>query len=263
MNFSQLLLEFLKKHGSVSVPGFGIFYLKNTNAIVDQLGKSILPPGKEVAFRNDSGDKGQDFIQFISTQKNISELEAEIEIRKQVSFWNSTLEKEGKLSLENLGTFFLDDSKIHFTGNRTENLSPDFYGLEEINISEIKNTKTRTANNTDKKPYMISKSIYWVLPLVIGVLALTYFGITQPEKIFGRKSLNDDFKKKPVGKIDKINLKKDSLKKDSAVINAKIDSVRNDSIKSVINSQKTPVKKWSSKKYSNSKWKKAKKPQNR
>ena len=259
MNFSQLLLEFLQKHGSVSVPGFGIFYLKNTNAIVDQSGKSILPPGKEVAFRNDSGDKGQDFIQFISSQKSISELESEIEIRKQVTFWNSTLEKEGKLSLENLGTFFLDDSKIHFTGNRTENLSPDFYGLEEITISEIKNIKVKTENNNPEKSYQFSKSIYWVLPLVIAVLALTYFGITQPEKIFGRKSFNEDFNKKPVEKI-----KKDSVKIDSTKLSAaKLDSLKTDSIQSVIISPKAPVKKWSSKNYSNSKWKKAKKPQNR
>lgn len=263
MNFSQLLLEFLKKHGSVSVPGFGIFYLKNTNAIVDQSGKSILPPGKEVAFRNDSGDKGEDFIQSLSTQKNISEIEAEIEIRKQVTFWNSTLEKDGKLSVENLGTFFLDDSKIHFTGNRTENLSPDFYGLEEINISEIKNVKRRNANNTEKKTYTFSKSVYWMVPLVIGVLALTYFGITQPEELFGRKSFNDDLKEKPVEKIEKKSLKQDSLKNDSAAINAKLDSLRTDSVQSVIISQKAPVKKWSSKKYSNSKWKKAKKHQNR
>lgn len=259
MNFSQLLLEFLQKHGSVSVPGFGIFYLKNTNAIVDQSGKSILPPGKEVAFRNDSGDKGQDFIQFISAQRSISELESEIEIRKQVTFWNSTLEKEGKLSLENLGTFFLDDSKIHFTGNRTENLFPDFYGLEEITISEIKNVKGKAENNSSEKSYQFSKSIYWVLPLVIGVLALTYFGITQPEKIFSRKSFNDDFNKKPVEKI-----KKDSVKIDSTKLSAaKLDSLKTDSIQSVIISPKAPFKKWSSKKYSNSKWKKAKKPQNR
>lgn len=263
MNFSQLLLEFLKKHDNVSVLGFGIFYLKNTNAIVDKEGKNILPPRKEIAFRNDSDDKGIDFIQFISIQKSITELEAEIEIRKQVTFWNSTIEKDGKLLIENLGTFFLDDSKINFIGNKTENLSPDFYGLEEINISEIKNKKARTENNTDKKPYAFSKSVYWVIPLVIGVLVLTYIGITQPEELFGKKSFNDDLKKKPVEKIKNDSLKIDSLNKDSTFINPNLDSLRSDSLTPAIISQKTPVKKWSSKKYSNSKWKKAKKHQNR
>ena len=259
MNFSQLLLEFLQKHGSVSLTGFGIFYLKNINAVVDEAGKSILPPGKEVAFQNKSGDREIEFISFLSAQKNISELEAEIEIRKRVTSWNSTLEKEEKLLLENLGTFFLADHQIQFKGTRSENFSPDFYGLEEITISEITNKNTPSTNIVDKKSFTFSKSVFWVIPLVISVLALTYFGITQPEKIFGKKSFKDGFNKKTVQK-----LKKDSVKIDSAIfLNPNLDSSLTDTLKSSIIPQKTSSKKWSSKKHINSKWKKAKKPQNR
>ena len=223
MNLSQLLLDFLNKYGSVSVPGSGNFYLKNTNAVLDEEGKNILPPAKEVTFRNDSADNSEDFIQVLSSQKHITPLEAEIETRKQVTFWNSTLEKDGKLSVENLGTFFLEDSKIHFKGNRTENLSPDFYGLEEINISDIKNTKSDSRSKSDKKSYAFSTSIYWVIPLVLCVLGLTYFGITQPEKIFGKKSFPDDLKKKPVAKIDKDSVEKSSFTKDSLIIKSNLD----------------------------------------
>lgn len=254
MNFSLLLLEFLKKQGSVSVPGFGDFYLKNANAVVDEVEKSILPPGKEVAFRTDATREGSEFIQFLAQQKNGSEIDAENEIKKQVNFWNSTLEKEGKLAVDHLGTFFLDDSKLHFRGLRTENLSPDFYGLEEITIAEIKNTKLTAASH--KNSYRLSKSVYWLIPLLLGIATLTYFGITQPESIFGKKSFEDALAEKPVPEI-----KKDTLKVDSATIkNPVLDSLREDSIK---NAAIPPVKKWSSKKYSKSKWKKPRKPQNR
>lgn len=256
MNFSSLILEFLNKHGSVGIPGFGTFYLKNINAAMDKESGSILPPGKEVAFRTDFEEKeNNDFAEFIAEQKNIPLIDAEIEIKKQVNFWNSTLEKEEKVSVRNIGDFFLDDSKIHFTGSRTENLSPDFYGLEEIHLSEIKNSKI--AANSDK-PYRFSKTVYWIIPLLTGIAAITYLGITQPETIFGKKSFPDGFEKKTVQKI-----KKDSVKTDSAAaVHPILDSIKADSIKSAAKALTTPAKKWSSKNHTNSQWKKAKKRQN-
>lgn len=249
MNFSFLILEFLKKQSSISVSGFGTFYLKNTNAVVDKDEKSILPPGKEIVFHNDYSTRDRDFIKFISELKNIPQIDAEIELKKQVNFWNAHLHKNKELTIENIGTFFLEDSKIHFTGNRTENLSPDFYGLEEINISEIKNYKTGPVN------YRFGKSTYWVFPLLIGILALTYFGIIQPEEIFGKKSFKNDTPEKQLPKNEKTPLKKDSL----AINNS--DSVKTDSPKIAAIPVKTTTKKWnskkwSSKKYSKSKWKK-------
>lgn len=254
MNFSFLLLEYLKKQASVSLSGFGTFYLRTINAVLDQEGKNILPPGAEVAFKTESSGEENKFVQFLSQQKNISLIEAEIEIKKQINYWNATLYKEKKFLVEHLGTFFLEDNKMVFVGNRTENLSPSFYGLEEINISEIKNSPNRKSNS-----YQISKSFIWIGALLIGVLGLTYFGVTQPEMIFGNRSFKKEIPKKEI-----IPIKKDSIKIDSlAAVQLKIDSLKNDSLQNAIAPVKTPANKWSSKNYSKSKWKKPKKPQNR
>ena len=258
MNFSFLILEFLKHQGSVPVPGFGTFYLKNTNALVDADGKSILPPGREVAFTTDISPAETGFAQFIAQQRNIPLVDAEIEVKKQTNFWNSILEKDGKAEVENVGTFFLDDSKIHFTGSRTENLSPDFYGLEEINLSEIKNSGNLSKTGESQNSYHFSKYIYWIVPLVLAILGLTYFGISQPEKIFGKKSFGNGLENKPVQKVIKDSLKKDSV----STANPALDSLKTDSLKPAVIA-KAPAKKWSSKKYSTSKWKKSKKRQNR
>ena len=83
MNFSFLILEFLKQQGNVPVPGFGTFYLKNTNALVDEDGKSILPPGKEVAFKISDSSSDSAFAKFIAQRKNIPLIDAEIEMKKQ------------------------------------------------------------------------------------------------------------------------------------------------------------------------------------
>ncbi|MGV8914212.1 MAG: hypothetical protein ACOH1X_02060 [Kaistella sp.] len=258
MNFSQLLFGFLKKQGRASVPGFGVFSLKTAHAILDKEEKNILPPGLEMSFINNAEDSDQSFAEFLASSNGISFSAAEAEIKKQVTFWNLTLEKEGSLYIPNFGNFFLDDSKVHFKEERNENLSPDFYGLEEINISEIK--KARLPKTSAKEnSYSFPKSVYWVLPLVLGVLALTYFGITQPEKIFGKKSFPNGLKDLPEKKSEAVSVKKNSAKVDSTTI----DSAKADSLKSALIVPKAPVKKWSSKKYSKNKWtKKSKKRRN-
>ena len=254
MNFSLSLLEYLKKQASVSLSGFGTFYLHTINAVLDQEGKNILPPGAEVAFKPDTSGDENKFVQFLSKQKNISIIEAEIEIKKQINYWNAILYKDKKVLIEHLGTFLLEDSKMVFVGNRTENLSPSFYGLEEINISEIKNSSNRKGNS-----YQTGKSFFWITTLLIGVLGITYIGVTQPEMIFGKRSFKDEPTKKEIVPAKKNSLKKDSLN----AVQLKMDSLKNDSIQNAIAPIKTPGNKWSSKNYSKSKWKKPKKRANR
>ena len=223
MNFNALLLEFLKTNGSLSLLGFGTFHLKNSTAFLDSNGQNILPPGREIAFQTDENNLSDDFLKFLAEKKGISISAAETEIKKHVTFWNSTLEKDGKLILENIGDFTLAESEVLFTGNRLEKISPDFYGLEEINLSEIKNRKS--AN----KSFQFKPSIWWIAPLIVGVLAITYFGITQPEKIFGKKSFSDLQEKKP-----EIKIEKPIVVKDSATLNKNLDSLKMDSIQKTV-----------------------------
>ena len=87
MNFSLFLLEFLKKHNRVSLPGFGTFYLHTINAVLDKEGKNILPPGAEVAFKTEISENGNDFVHYLSEEKNIPVVDAEIEIKKHISIF--------------------------------------------------------------------------------------------------------------------------------------------------------------------------------
>lgn len=253
MNFPFFLLEFLKKQNRVTISGFGTFYLHTINAVLDQDGKNILPPGTEIAFTTTVSSTKNSFAEFLSHQKRIPLIDAEIEIKKQVNYWNATLYKDKKVEIDNLGSFFMQDSKIVFVGKKTEDISPAFYGLEEINISEIKNSPKRNRNS-----YRTSKIFLWIVPLLIGILALTYFGVTQPEMIFGKKSFKDEIPKKEVAPIKVDSIKIDSLK----TVQLAMDSIKNDSLQKAIAPIKTPTKKWSSKNYSKSKWKKPKKRQN-
>lgn len=219
MNFNALLLEFLKTNKPLSLSGFGTFYLKNSTAFLDSNGQNFLPPGKEIGFQTEDINQTEDFLKFLAAKKDISLSAAEVEIKNHVTFWNSTLEKDGKLIVENLGDFTLAESVLFFTGNRMEKISPDFYGLEEINLSEIKNRKTA------RKSYHFRPSIWWIAPLLAGVLAITYFGITQPEKIFGKRSFTNLIENKPAVKVVK-----PVIIQDSATLNKSMDSLKMDSL---------------------------------
>ena len=223
MSFPSLILEFLKNHAEVSVAGFGIFYLKNINALVETDRKSILPPGKEVAFKNTTETSDLDFASFLASQRNISIDEAEAEIKKHVVFWNSTLEKEGTLTVEGIGTFSLNDSKIHFSGARLNNATPDFYGLEEINLADI--SKRSQQNSGNGKPYRVSTSWFWLTALIIAVAAISYLGISQPEEIFGKKSFAKPLEEQPRPKASVKAVSTDSTLARKAADSTKTDSV--------------------------------------
>ncbi|MEC5157384.1 hypothetical protein [Chryseobacterium sp. MP_3.2] len=246
MNFFSLILEFLKANGQVSFRGFGTFLLKSTGASLDQEIKSISPPGKEIVFDVNAEDHSDGFLQFISQQKNISLAEAQVEIDKQVTFWNTTLEKEKEVTLENVGSFYLSESTLHFTGKKVENSSPDFYGLEEINLAEIKKTRKSTSKKEEKEEYRFSSSIWWIILLFAGISALTYFGITQPETLFSKKSFQNLREEKPVPqKTNTAAIEKTLLAlQDSVSLSAKnLDSTRIDSLQSVsIPLKSTPKK---------------------
>ena len=243
----------MKRNRTATIIGFGTFYLNYINAELDKDGKSILPPGAEVAFKPEILDHEEDFSQFIAEKNEIELIDAQIELKKQINYWNATLYKDEKLHLENIGDFFLNDHKISFIGFRTENISPDFYGLEEIQFAEIKNTPGKS------KPYQFSKSVFWVSTVVLIIAGISYLGITQPEVIFGKKSFKKDQPKTNIAAVKKDSLKTDSLKT-VPIVN---DSLKSDSIENAIVPIPAPVKKWSSKNNSKNKWKKPKKRQNR
>jgi nucleoid DNA-binding protein len=250
MNFSQLLLEFLKKNGSVSLAGFGTFFLQTITAALDEEGKHLLPPGTEIAFDPSKNEDAEKFVRFLAAEKNTSESAAEEEVSRQVVYWNSALEKNETLKIENIGTFYLADSKLLFSGNRLENLSPAFFGLEEINISKIKK-----GFRGGKKPYALVRTAAWLLPLILLISGLTYMGIEKPEMIFGKKS---DLTTPP--KKDVLTVKKNTPKVDSLAPILVQDSTLADSAKTIVPPVK-PVKKWTSKN-KNTKWKKSKKRHN-
>lgn len=259
MKIADYILEYLSQNGSVKIPEFGEFVLEDVGAKFDSESNRFLPPAKLITFHSDYLTDDSGFAKFIAQKEQTDAQSAEIEIKKTTSFWKQKLAAGEELQIEGIGTFFQGES-LRFTGNRIEKSTPDYYGLEEIALNDIKRSgKAVVAQDEvqkEGKDYKFSRSILWIFLIIIPVAALAYLAITQQERIFGKKSFDDLSVKTSTHRIPKDTLKTDSFHQKA------IDSLKNDSI-SRLNAVPVPVKKKSKlpkkktyRKYAKKKWKK-------
>ncbi len=255
MNIPVHILEFLKVHHKAEISGFGTFSLKNTTAAISEDGK-ILPPAKQIAFSPDFEIRNSAFIHYISQTEKVSEFEVELELKKTTNHWKNKLEADQKVEIPEIGTIWNNENGLQFKGERMEDSSPDFYGLEEISLAEIKRSKNSdiapVESIHEKDDYTFNKSILWIFLIAIPVLGLLFFGITRRELLFGKKSFDEVSIKTSTKRIPK-----NSVQVDSAKIKLQ-DSLKNDSLKNAtVPAKNSPTKKkWNSKNYSKSKkWK--------
>lgn len=229
MNISAYILEYLKQFGTVTVPGFGVFSLENSKAIINSENGSILPPASQIAFIPDYEIQSDDLASFIAGQKQMSLAASKSDLKIQTDFWKKKLQAEQSLEIQNLGTVFIEDGETHFKGQRIASGHPDFYGLEEIKISDIKNKDKSVPTEKSGKEYKFGKSLIWIFLIVIPVVGILYFALTQPELLFGKKSFEKEIDSMKIQakvsvlirdtakiKVDSTQMKvSDSLKKES------------------------------------------------
>ncbi|MRM83288.1 hypothetical protein [Riemerella anatipestifer] len=223
MNIASCILEALKTHGSVAVPHFGVFSLKYSGAIISNEDGHILPPAKQIVLEKNYLLKENSFVNFVAQIKGISSQTADFEIKTQIDYWKKKIEAGESFEVEALGAFNSDAQGFSFIGQRLYLDSPDVYGLEAINLSEM-SSKKETQPSQPKKSNAW-KVVLWLLIFIIPAGILGYLNFYHPEILFGVKSFEKDKTQKtttpqPV-KTTKTNdtLVIDSLKQDSLPAN--------------------------------------------
>ena len=233
MNIPEHILKFLKKYGKAGIPEFGVFSLRNTGAIMHSETKTILPPAKQIFFEADYELQNEDFLNFINAVENQKE-NTKTALKAQTDYWKKMLLNKDDFFIEGLGNFYVSDNELIFKGERIQTDAPDFYGLEEINISEITNSESapRTNNSDKRKSYRFSNSAIWLFLMIISVCVLAYLAFTNKELLFGKKSFESNPVQNSTQKNqqkqnteDSIRLKQqernivfsDSLQKDSVI----------------------------------------------
>jgi nucleoid DNA-binding protein len=225
MNISAYILEYLKQFGSVTVPGFGVFSLENSKAIINSENGSILPPAGQIAFTADYDVQSDELATFISAQKQMSLEASKSDLKIQTDFWKKKLQADQVLEIQSLGTVSIVNNEAQFKGKRMETDHPDYYGLEEIRFSDISSKENKIIAEKTGKDYQFNKSVLWIFLFIIPVLGILYFAFTQQEGLFGKKSFGNIPVQPKAHKVVKDTIKlqvhtpqnSDSLKKDSAM----------------------------------------------
>lgn len=234
MNISAYILEYLKQFGTVAVPQFGVFSLENTKAVINSENGSILPPSSKIAFQPDYQVQNDDFISFLSRQKEISKASAERELHLQTDFWKKRLQSDKTLEISGLGTIVIENGNTTFKGNRLESDYPDFYGLEEIRFSDINDKPSEISEKTSEKDYRFNTSVLWIFLFIIPVLGILYFAYTQQELLFGKKSLDDVSVQTKTQRIEKkapVIIDSAQIRRQDSIQAFKADSLKQDSIR--------------------------------
>ena len=226
-SISQYILEYLQLNKKAIVPAFGVFHVETSGAQFNNENKSILPPSQLVRFSPNFEEKDAAFVSYLAKEKNISVQNAQQELQKQIDFWRNKINSNEEFSIPELGEFTFRNHEIIFHGNRLPADNPDFFGLEEIVFSEIKNKREQVGNSQiiENQNYKFSKSILWLFLLILPLLTLAYFAYTNQELVFGKKSFDDISVKNATHRIEDKNPAKVQI--------LKSDSIQSDSLKAV------------------------------
>lgn len=260
MNITQVISDYLKQNPSAVIEGFGTFSLANSRAVVDAESGVILPPAKQISFSEDYTAMDKGFLTFLSENQNITLSEARQALADQTEFWKNKIVTGEGFDLTALGRFQSVGDQLEFVGSRVSSDTPDFYGLEEIKLADIK--KNSITNSVEDNDYRMNKSILYTFLVALPMLGILAAAIWKRDVLFGKKSFDNFSVKTSTHRIED-----DSLKLKKAVTDSiKTDSIKQDSIKTVaapMAKKSAGVKKWSGKKYKKSKWTKRKKRVNR
>lgn len=132
---------------------------------------NLLPPALEVFFDFDKEIQGEDFISFLSEKEKISKESAQEKIQDYTTKWLEKLENKMPINLKNIGNFVYENSKLVFYGERLVDSSPEFFGLEKVEIEPL--NEIISLKKSKKK-----KRIFWIIFILclFGILAFFYFG---------------------------------------------------------------------------------------
>lgn len=221
MNLGQYLFGYLQEKGSAELPGFGIFSIQKKSATLDEAEAKLLPPSFEVTFVKNSEVFNSDFSKYVAEKTGENLFIVQTEIKETVQSWTQQLQDKKTVSVDAIGDFFEENGEIKLISKNQITENPTFFGLEEINLKEIKENKVISEKKDTEDDYVFNKSILWVFLFIIPVGAIVFLAINYQDKIFGKKSFDISVETSTHRIVEKPVFKKDTVKADSAKIQKK------------------------------------------
>ena len=178
---SELIVELLKTHNRVSIPGLGAFVATPQPAIINKAAKSITPPSKKITFSKAETWNDGLLEQLYAERHGINLDEARDRLRHVIVDIRFELDAAGKLALPGLGTLKQSQARdINFGLDKNLNLKTDSYGLGEVKIEpsvgafKVKKEKSVSSSATasNNLPQLM---LFGVMLVAISTLLLFLF----------------------------------------------------------------------------------------
>lgn len=133
MVLERAIHDLLLAHDCVIVPGYGGFLTHYRSARLDLGQRMLHPPGKDLSFNRNLVRSDGLLTDEVARAQGLGHDQARQRVESVVNSWQSRLEREGRLELAQLGTFFLDvERNLQFEPDRRVNLLKDAYGLRPL-----------------------------------------------------------------------------------------------------------------------------------
>ncbi len=178
---SELIVELLKMHNRVSLPGMGAFMASPQPAVIDKSAKTVTPPSKKITFSKSETWNDGLLEQLYAERRGMKPDEAREYLRHIITDIRFELDATGKITLPGLGTLKQSPARdINFGLNKNLNLKGDSYGLSEVKIepgaSALKAKKEKNiSSDTSSNKNRLLLILLGIMVVVITVLALLFY----------------------------------------------------------------------------------------
>ncbi|MCB9170354.1 MAG: HU-CCDC81 and SPOR domain-containing protein [Flavobacteriales bacterium] len=196
MKLEREIHELLYGHDCVIVPGFGGFLTHYRPARIDEVHQVVHPPSKEVSFNRNLVRNDGLLADQVARREGIGFDEAGMRIAYEVTDRMQRLERQGRLEMPRIGTFFMDDSSnLQFEPDRRVNFLRDAFGLRPVPASPLQRPAVRPivrpavrameqATSGPRSSAPISRNWIWAAAGAVLLLALgtTYWAVSSSGK---------------------------------------------------------------------------------
>ena len=123
----------LFQHDCVIVPGFGGFLTHYRPARLDEQRRLVHPPSKELSFNKHLVRQDGLLVDLLVRCEGVDFQAAKNRIEEEVGEWRWKLQRQGRLEVPQVGTFFHDhEQNLQFEPDRRVNFLKDAYGLRPV-----------------------------------------------------------------------------------------------------------------------------------
>ncbi len=182
----DVLNAYLFQHRSISIPGLGTIYLETLPAAVDVAERTMLPPAYQFRFDKYFDAPDKEFFSYIANQQNILDYEA-IKWYSEFSFeLRNRIKNEDAVSWDGVGILKKDGagnvlfepaaSPLQFLQPTPAMRVNRPNAQHSLLVGDRERTSEEMNELLNDDAYRRRRVAWWVIALVIAVVALAFLG---------------------------------------------------------------------------------------